>query len=761
MTKTKSTKRALLGSALALLVCVSMLIGSTFAWFTDSVTSAGNIIKSGTLNVTMEWADGTKAVPADDSTDWKNAADGAIFKSELWEPGYTEVRHIKIANEGTLALKYQLNIIANGEVSELADVIDVYYVDPAVQVADRTAFTDANKLGTLTQVLANINTTASGTLLADEKTTITLALKMQESAGNEYQGLSIGSDFSVQLLATQLTSENDSFDNTYDSNAWLNEADYSWYDPNNTTHTIKNAAELAGLAAIVNGTAATTYGARATAVPADNFRGETVVLAADIDLNGMPWTPIGNSTNKFNGTFDAKGYTVSNLVIIGDNSDVGLFGFTSEGEIKNLTVKNAKVKGYLNVGVVAGTPYTSKFTNIKVTGHVEVNGFAYVGGVGGKNAYANWSNITVDVDSKSYVNAVSTKGDKHYRTYVGGVVGFNGEGGHTFKNITSNINVIGDVCDIGGVFGIAHYGNNFENITCTGNVTGTYFDSSSPADADEIGGIAGVWNNGGENVTFTNCKFTGVITPADASVDVSNNTIVGLPYSASGKGKLIIDGVELASNFADLKASLSNSDSVTFSSNITFSAKTDGESNGYGNTGLNVNNGQTIDGNGYELKVQGANGTWDSAINTTGGTIKNLTISQGFRGIFINHNSTVSSKVFLENVTIDGPVYTISCDQGTNNGLEATNCTFKGWTSYAATIGNVKFTNCYFGAGAGYNFSRPYASTTYVGCDFAAGHQLDARAAITFENCTINGAPLTAENLSTLVINGTSNVTVK
>ncbi len=219
MTKSKSTKRALLMSALALLMCVSMLIGSTFAWFTDSVTSSGNIIKSGTLDVTMEWADGTKAVPADDSTDWKDASAGAIFKSELWEPGYTEVRHIKIANEGTLALKYQLSIAANGEVTDLADVIDVYYADPAVQVTDRTVLTDANKLGTLSAVLEQINTTASGNLKAKENHTITLALKMQESAGNEYQDLAIGSDFSIQLLATQLTSEFDSFDNMYDENA--------------------------------------------------------------------------------------------------------------------------------------------------------------------------------------------------------------------------------------------------------------------------------------------------------------------------------------------------------------------------------------------------------------------------------------------------------------------------------------------------------------------------------------------------------------
>ncbi len=216
MTKKKSTKRALLLSALSLLMCISMLIGSTFAWFTDSVTSSGNIIKSGTLDVSMEWFDGTKAVPAVDSTEWIDASKGAIFNNDKWEPGYTEVRHIKIENKGSLALKYQLSIAANGEVSELADVIDVYYLDPAAQIADRKALTADKKLGTLTEMLAAIKTTASGNLEPEQNHTITLALKMQESAGNDYQGKSIGADFSVKLVATQKDFESDSFGNDYD-----------------------------------------------------------------------------------------------------------------------------------------------------------------------------------------------------------------------------------------------------------------------------------------------------------------------------------------------------------------------------------------------------------------------------------------------------------------------------------------------------------------------------------------------------------------
>ena len=268
--------------------------------------------------------------------------------------------------------------------------------------------------------------------------------------------------------------------------------------------------------------------------------GYTVLeISSDIDMTGQEWTPIGNSTNKFQGTFDGNNKTISNLVITGNKSDVGLFGMTTNGEIKNLTVNNAKVSGYLDVAVVAGTPYTSKYTNIKVTGHVEVNGFAYVGAVGGKNAYANWTDVTVDVDETSYVNANSVANGTAYRTYVGGVCGFNGEGGHSFQNISSNIDVTGSTIDVGGLFGIAHYGNNFVNCSCSGDVEITA--AAEAADAEEIGGIAGVWNNGGADVTFDGCSFTGTLkTNITEGVDLSDNTIVGKAYSASGTGKLII-----------------------------------------------------------------------------------------------------------------------------------------------------------------------------------------------------------------------------
>ena len=214
----KHSKKTLLITVLALVISFSLLTGSTIAWFTDTVTSENNIIKSGNLDVEMYWADGTQPVPTEDDI-WTDASKGAIFNYDLWEPGYTEVRHIKIANVGNLALQYTVNIVSNYTMSDLSDVIDVYYIDPAIQADSRAALTDEYKLGTLTAVMGELGETGYGTLLPGTADTVTIALKMQEEAGNEYMNKALGTNFSIQLLATQLPHEEDSFDNRYDMDA--------------------------------------------------------------------------------------------------------------------------------------------------------------------------------------------------------------------------------------------------------------------------------------------------------------------------------------------------------------------------------------------------------------------------------------------------------------------------------------------------------------------------------------------------------------
>ena len=111
MKHAKTTKIALLSSVLALFLCFSMLLGTTFAWFTDSVTSANNIITAGNLDIELEYWNGSAWVDVAGKSD--------ILTNDLWEPGVTEVAYLRVANAGSLALKYQLGI---NIVSEIAGV---------------------------------------------------------------------------------------------------------------------------------------------------------------------------------------------------------------------------------------------------------------------------------------------------------------------------------------------------------------------------------------------------------------------------------------------------------------------------------------------------------------------------------------------------------------------------------------------------------------------------------------------------------------
>ena len=121
MNNKKSTKHALLTSVLSLVLCMAMLIGTTFAWFTDSVTSSNNKIQAGTLQIDLELLD-------KESGSWSSVkkSNEAIFDYNLWEPGYTDVKILKVENEGNLALKWMAKFISVNELTELAKVIDVY-----------------------------------------------------------------------------------------------------------------------------------------------------------------------------------------------------------------------------------------------------------------------------------------------------------------------------------------------------------------------------------------------------------------------------------------------------------------------------------------------------------------------------------------------------------------------------------------------------------------------------------------------------------
>ena len=360
MTKQKSTKRALLLSALSLLMCVSMLIGSTFAWFTDSVTSAGNKIQAGTLKIDLELLEKNE----DGSTKWTSLKDSKapIFNYDKWEPGYTDVKILKVENEGTLALKWVAKFVSANDLTELANVIDVYVKPSADEfgyATDRTDLSTWTKKGTVAEFVNTISETTYGNLEAGKAAYLGIALKMQESADNKYQGMDLGGAFDIMILATQYTSESDSFNNQYDANA---KYDVDIWDGKTVTapvadadgvYHITSAADLVGM---MNVTGNSIY------------KGKTIVLDNNIDLGGRTVKGIGGISTNFAGVFDGQGYTISNFKVDSTENSyyAGLFNQVSHGgTIKNLTVKNATIVGNSMVGAVASSLDNAVIDNCK------------------------------------------------------------------------------------------------------------------------------------------------------------------------------------------------------------------------------------------------------------------------------------------------------------------------------------------------------------------------------------------------------------
>ena len=187
----KATKRALLTSVMALVMCVVMLVGTTFAWFTDTASTAVNKIQAGNLDIKLLAEDGVKSLEGA-TLEWQKAA-GAEDKDILWEPGCRyKLQPIIIKNAGNLALKYKVAITGIKGDAKLNEAID--------------------------WTINGVSLDEEKPLLAGESAKLMIEGHMKKEAGNEYQGLSIDG-IGITVYATQYTHENDSFGKTYDEGA--------------------------------------------------------------------------------------------------------------------------------------------------------------------------------------------------------------------------------------------------------------------------------------------------------------------------------------------------------------------------------------------------------------------------------------------------------------------------------------------------------------------------------------------------------------
>ena len=291
--KNLSSKKALFLSVISMVICVSMLIGSTFAWFTDSATASVNKIQAGNLDVELVGKDGKTLTEA---LKWVKSAEAPEGEKVLWEPGCKyNLEPFAIKNSGNLALKYKVVISGLTGDATLLEAIDfTVSVDGDALVAK-----DGESTATTAASLNNFE----GTLEAGKTTgLITITGKMKETAGNKYKGLSL-ENISITVYASQLNFESDSTGKDYDKDAT--------YYPVLDAAGLKDALKAGGNVSVEANLAP------AAAIVADknatlNMNGKTIANITDIwDVEPNSWSLVSvregaTLTIDGNGTFKAK-----------------------------------------------------------------------------------------------------------------------------------------------------------------------------------------------------------------------------------------------------------------------------------------------------------------------------------------------------------------------------------------------------------------------------------------------------------------------
>ena len=516
MKNRKNTRRALVMSLLALLVCCSMLVGTTFAWFTDSVSTANNIIKSGNLDITLEYYDTV-------AKEWKDATDASdILTGDLWEPGYVDVAYLRLKNAGSLALKYQLgvNIVSEKEGTNKAGATfklsDYIYFD--VVEGQQPTFADraeAMKYATETTKIS-AGYAKAGTLEANAPDAyLAMVVYMPSTVDNvaNHDGTNVPKiDLGINVLAAQLASEEDSFNDQYDAGAtWLGNADTSWYDANATEFVISTPEQLAGLAEIING------GTDFTA---------TIKLGGNIDLSGAEWTPIGIA-DYFSGTFDGAGYTISGLTISGEE-EAAFFGYIGpDATVKNVNFANADIEAE-SAGVLAVYINGATIENVHVLSG-SVKAADYAAAFAAQQAYygatfkncTNYATITSDYIAAGFGGYLWYNCEVEDCVNYGDVTGGNRAGGiaahvgGVFKNCENNGEIISNgSMPAGGIGAVLGNASTIEGCVNNGNVTNNGTNAGNAQAAGILGHAASA--SLAAATTIRNCTNNGDITAANS-----------------------------------------------------------------------------------------------------------------------------------------------------------------------------------------------------------------------------------------------------
>ena len=456
MTSSRSTKRALLTSALAILMCVAMLIGSTFAWFTDTASTAVNKIQAGNLDIEVQYrttADG----------EWKtldNATDLFGAEGTLFEPGHTRVVELRITNAGNLALKYKIGMNVVSETAGINKAGNSYKLSEYLKVATTgiQQYNPTDQISSLMERLifqkgdfgmwtardfANfeLEYTSNGSvheLQPGAAQILGIKVYMPTTVGNEANAISpekvASISFGLNVVATQYTTESDSYGTQYDK-----DATYPVMNSTGLSNAL-NEAEEGSTVVVASG----EYELPSTGIPAG-----VSVSGAGMGKTNLtaPATKSGNQKTGL--VVDKPGVTVSNATITGHadiTSDMycGLLDIRKDGTVldgveivnrtslasgvviksgvgvgETVTMKNSKLNVYYRAFyIVDGANGTIEIDNCDITGSV------YALNVNSANSQDlvikctnsklhGWSSYG-DIKSASFENVEFSKGASEY-----------------------------------------------------------------------------------------------------------------------------------------------------------------------------------------------------------------------------------------------------------------------------------------------------------------------------------------------------------
>ena len=483
-------KKTIVSSLLTIVLCLSLIAGSTYALFTseDEINIA---VASGKVNVVATiLEDGMKTYSLDEEqaagkfanggiADFAiNEEDGKVLTLDKMTPGDKVVFAIEITNNSNVAMKYRVAWDVSGELA------------PALK-----ATADGNSIenGASAWTPWAIPVAEDG---SDKVKTIEVVVELPAETGNEYQEKSAKIAFTVEAVQGNAPTPDE----------WDGTTDTAWYNDTDTEFVLDTAEELAGLAELANA--------------GNTFSQKTIVLESDMDLDGNVWTPV----KKFAGTLNGNDHTISNFSVDATAGHGGFIETLEWGTVQNLTLSDVTATvGNYRFGVLARSINQSNIDNVTVK-NVNVTTTAPTAFVAGLFAHGT-VNSNMEVNNCTVENLTVNAEAGAY--LIGGITTFVQKNGTEAEgtNIFENLNV-----------------KNFKvTVNDTDNVCG-------------VGGLVGQTQSVWQNPRFNNCSVSGLDVVATGTVDVGGFICYPGSWTyaenCTTEGKIDVTGVTSADNCA-------------------------------------------------------------------------------------------------------------------------------------------------------------------------------------------------------------------